>query len=317
MYAERLGSYSIAATRACTPSLRRLKSTRRYARLAPPPRWRAVLRPCALRPPLFFRPSMSVFSGVDFVTSAKSGYETNRIPGLVGLGLRIGISALDRLQALEDRNSLARADLHDGLLPRARATLGRGAAALGFPLHAQRPHLDDMDVEQRLDRLAHVRLVRVGVHAEGVAVGRREHVALLGDDGTDEHLGVLHQAFSSPVDRGPAVRAVSNVSAGSDTSTDAAPSRSVTPTFSATSTATRAMFRKESAAADSSATSTTSVGLVWPVGGSQSSSRSNAWLVLGPLKADASRIAREPRWACSESALRSAARCSLRLTLNV
>src|SRR3954453_22470942 len=91
MYAERLGSYSIAATLAGMSSLRRLKSILRYRRLAPPPRWREVLRPCALRPPDFFRPSTSVFSGLVLVTSAKSEYETNRRPGDVGFGLRIGI----------------------------------------------------------------------------------------------------------------------------------------------------------------------------------------------------------------------------------
>src|ERR671911_2921116 len=92
MYDDRFGSYSIAATRAGTPSLRRLKSMTRYRRLAPPPRWRAVLRPCALRPPLFLRPSVSDFSGLVFVISAKSGYVTKRSPGDVGLGLRIGIT---------------------------------------------------------------------------------------------------------------------------------------------------------------------------------------------------------------------------------
>src|SRR5918998_3163263 len=91
MYEVRLGSYSIAATRAGIPSLRRLKSILRYRRLAPPPRWREVLRPLALRPPDFFRPSVRPFSGRFFVRSEKSAYETKRIPGLVGLGLRIGI----------------------------------------------------------------------------------------------------------------------------------------------------------------------------------------------------------------------------------
>src|SRR2546423_4341744 len=91
MYAERFGSYSIAATLAGTPSLRRLKSILRYRRLAPPPRWRDVLRPRALRPPLLVRPSTSDFSGSSRVTSAKSGYVEKRRPGLVGLGLRIGI----------------------------------------------------------------------------------------------------------------------------------------------------------------------------------------------------------------------------------
>src|SRR4051795_2972248 len=91
MYAERFGSYSIAATFAGTPSLRRLKSILRYRRLAPPPRWRAVLRPFELRPPLFLSPSTRLFSGSVFVTSAKSGYVEKRRPGLVGFGLRIGM----------------------------------------------------------------------------------------------------------------------------------------------------------------------------------------------------------------------------------
>src|SRR5689334_24969431 len=92
MYAERLGSYSMWATLAGIPSLRRLKSITRYRRLAPPPRWRDVLRPLALRPPDFFRPSVSDFSGLVRVTSAKSGYVTNRRPGEVGLGFLMGIT---------------------------------------------------------------------------------------------------------------------------------------------------------------------------------------------------------------------------------
>src|ERR687894_1822897 len=91
MFADRLGSYSIAATLAGTPSFVRLKSILRYRRLAPPPRWRAVLRPRALRPPDFVRPSTSVFSGRSFVISAKSGYVEKRRPGLVGLGLRMAM----------------------------------------------------------------------------------------------------------------------------------------------------------------------------------------------------------------------------------
>src|SRR3954463_15470007 len=93
MYDDRLGSYSIAATRAGTPSLVRLKSILRYRRLAPPPRWRDVLRPLALRAPDFLRPSVKDFSGGDFVFSAKPEYVPKRPPGLVGLGLRIGIQA--------------------------------------------------------------------------------------------------------------------------------------------------------------------------------------------------------------------------------
>ena len=63
---------------------------------------------------------MSDFSGVDFVISAKSEYVTKRRPGLVGLGLRIGmrLALLEPLEALEDRDGVALAHLHDRLLPR-------------------------------------------------------------------------------------------------------------------------------------------------------------------------------------------------------
>src|SRR3954451_15904285 len=155
MYDVRLGSYSIAATLAGMSSLRRLKSMRRYRRLAPPPRWREVLRPYELRPPLFFRPSVSDFSGVVFVISAKSGYETKRIPGDVGLGLRTGmrLALLEALERGEDRNRVARADLDDGLLPRARAARGQ-PAPLGLGLHGRRADADDLDVKELLDGLA-------------------------------------------------------------------------------------------------------------------------------------------------------------------
>src|SRR5215208_3482942 len=95
MYADRFGSYSIAATRAGTPSLRRLKSTLRYSRLAPPPRWREVMRPCVLRPPDFLRPSVSAFSGSFLVTSARSDQVAKRRPGDVGLWR---FTAMRRLQ---------------------------------------------------------------------------------------------------------------------------------------------------------------------------------------------------------------------------
>src|SRR6202034_2819448 len=143
---------------------------------------------------------------------------------------------------------------------------------------------------------------------------RREHVALLGDDRPQDHLGVVHQAFaSSTVLAEPAARAVRASSAGWEIKSEAAPSRSATPTFSCFSTATPARLRNDSAALASSAASTTSV----EPGRFQSSSRSNACLVFGALNAEESSTASEPRSACSDSALRSAARCSLRLTLKV
>src|SRR4029078_7221498 len=124
MYALLLGSCSIAATLAGMPSRRRLKSTLRYRRLAPPPRWRDVLRPRAVRPPDFLRPSVSDFSGVDFVISAKSEYVTKRRPGLVGLGLRIGTAypasrpwRLVKIGIESPSRTCTIAFFHDRLLP--------------------------------------------------------------------------------------------------------------------------------------------------------------------------------------------------------
>src|SRR6185369_8036029 len=92
MRAVRLGSYSMCATFAGTPSLStRLKSMSRYCRLCPPPWWRVVTRPWALRPPLLVSGRSRDFSGVDRVTSAKSATLAPRRPAVVGLYLRIAI----------------------------------------------------------------------------------------------------------------------------------------------------------------------------------------------------------------------------------
>src|SRR3712207_9251615 len=111
MCAERFGSYSIAATFAGTPSLRRLKSILRYLRLAPPPRWREVMRPCVLRPPDLVRPSTRLFSGSLRVTSARSSQVANRLPGLVGLCFLTGMPL--RLLALEQLDEIGRASCRE------------------------------------------------------------------------------------------------------------------------------------------------------------------------------------------------------------
>src|SRR6478609_4562729 len=95
MFAVRLGSYSMCATLALTPSLSwRRKSMTRKARLCPPPLCRVVMRPCALRPPVLCSGRTSDFSGVDRVISAKSETLEPRRPGVVGLYLRIAMSLL-------------------------------------------------------------------------------------------------------------------------------------------------------------------------------------------------------------------------------
>src|SRR3954466_6046584 len=259
MYAVRLGSYSIAATLAGIPSRRRLKSTLRYRRLAPPPRWREVLRPLTLRPPDFLRPSTSVRSGVVFVISAKSGYETKRRPGDVGLGLRMGIDLrlLEALEALEDRDGLTRRHLHDRLLPGPRATGGL-AAALGLGLDRHRADLDHVDVEQRLDGLADLRLVGARVDPERVLLRGGQHVGLLADDRADDDLACVHQALASSF-FSPLARAVSSSRAVGLTSTLAAPIRSATPTFAVGITdRTSARLRNDRATRSSASPRTTS-----------------------------------------------------------
>src|SRR3954449_2852896 len=114
--------------------------------------------------------------------------------------------ALEPLEALEDRDRVAGAHLDDRLLPRPRAAGGE-PAALGLGLDGHRAHVDHAHVEERLDGLADLRLVRLGVHAERVLVGRGEHVALLADDGADDHLRRLHYSLA------PFARAVSASSA--------------------------------------------------------------------------------------------------------
>src|ERR1700733_4101250 len=111
MRALRLGSYSMAATVAGTPSLVRLKSTRRYCCLWPPPLCRAVLRPYELRPPEPGLGARRLFSGRVLVISLKSETVWNRRPALVGLRLRRAISV-----ALEDRDGLTGGQRHDGAL---------------------------------------------------------------------------------------------------------------------------------------------------------------------------------------------------------
>src|SRR4051812_46164210 len=123
MCAVRLGSYSIEATLAGTPSLRRLKSMMRYLRLAPPPRWREVMRPYELRPPLFVSPWTSDFSGSLRVTSARSDQVAKRRPGLVGLCFLMAIATRSAPQELNrGRENRARQGSRERRVLRTRAT---------------------------------------------------------------------------------------------------------------------------------------------------------------------------------------------------
>src|SRR3954452_4715851 len=98
---------------------------------------------------------------------------------------------------LEELDRVVRMEGHDRLLPLAPAS-GRDPAALRLGLHPRRAHAAHADAEDVLDRLAHLSLVGALVHAERVLVGRQQRIALLRDDGPDDHLARDHfdAAFS-------------------------------------------------------------------------------------------------------------------------
>src|SRR5205085_2034400 len=222
-------------------------------------------------------------------------------------------SSFAALESAEDRDRLAGTDLDDRLLPASRVPRGV-AAPLGLGLHPGGADVDHADLEQLLDRLAHLGLVGAVVHPEGVLARLRERKALLRDHRADDHLGRLHQAAAPSDSRvGLAARATSPGSAASEISSEEAHITSETPTSWTGIAYSRTMLRNDFPAAASSAPSTTRTGPA----GSQSFSRPTAWAVEGSLNADASNAAIDPRSACRDRALRSALRRSLRLTLNV
>src|SRR5579863_3712694 len=103
MRAERLGSYSMAATFAGMPIFSRRKSIERNRRACPPPRCQDVTSPWELRPPVRFFASVSDFSGVSFVISLLSSIVRKRRAGVYGLKVFSAIvaSCLQILRVLD------------------------------------------------------------------------------------------------------------------------------------------------------------------------------------------------------------------------
>src|SRR4051812_11250532 len=114
MKADRLGSYSRRSTVAGMSHLRRLKSTRRYRRLAPPPRKRTATRPPPPRPPDLVRPSTRDLIGRPLWSSLRSTRTRPRRPGEVGLNCLSAIP--DPLETGGDVDGLAFGQRHDRLL---------------------------------------------------------------------------------------------------------------------------------------------------------------------------------------------------------
>src|SRR5918999_375627 len=136
MRAVRLGSYSMCATFAGTPSLFLLKSTTRLRRL-----------------------STSLRSGRERVTSSNEDTLAPRLAGDVGLYLRTAIALLPRLEDL-DAVALGEGD-HRALLVRALAD--RPASPLDLPLAVQSPDRGHAYVPDLLDRLLDLGLGRARV----------------------------------------------------------------------------------------------------------------------------------------------------------
>src|SRR4030042_3472148 len=173
MRAERLGSYSMDATLPGTPKLFRLKSIIRSCRVAPPPRWRTVTRPWALRPACFLRGTVKRFSGLLLVISSKVWPVAPRRPGEVGLYCLIPI-----LHALEQLDLVAGHQRHDGLLP-ARPQARSPAPAPLLTTHVHYVDRHHLDVEGLLHCLLDLCLVGRLVHLKGVLVLGSQISALL------------------------------------------------------------------------------------------------------------------------------------------
>src|SRR5882672_7597351 len=83
-------------------------------------------------------------------------------------------------------------ELDDRLLP-ARANALERAAPLRLRLHRHDVHVQDTDVEELLDGLADLRLVRVLMHLERVLAVGDHRVALLADDRRQKHLACMQR----------------------------------------------------------------------------------------------------------------------------
>src|SRR4051794_20503732 len=208
MRAVRFGSYSMCATLAGTPSLSlRRKSIRRYARLWPPPWWRVVTLPCALRPPLLCSGRISDFSGVSRVISAKSETLEPRRPGVVGLYLRIPMGQLapSARPGTEHVDVLALGGERDDRALGVLALAVAGARALPLPGAVQRVHADDLHPEHLLHGDLDLGLVRVGADQEGVLLLVEQRVALLGHHRREQDVARVGDHLSVPSARLAAV----------------------------------------------------------------------------------------------------------------
>src|SRR5207249_7839668 len=203
--------------------------------------------------------------------------------------------------SLEDLDRLALAELDHGLLPARPAALG-----LPAPLRL-RGHRRDVDrehvhLEQLLDGLADLRLVRVLVDLEDVLVVLDQAVALLGDDRCEQDL-VRMEAQDALL--------CSSASAPSVTSSERAQTSAATSTSAGVVTTTRSRLRKDLTTASSSGCATSTSGS----SSERASTRAAAALVEGSSKPAGSSSASVAPDAWLARAERSAAFAAFLFTL--
>src|SRR4051812_18366171 len=151
--------------------------------------WRVVMRPALLRPPVFDRGRTSDFSGVERVISTKSATDEPRRPGVVGLYLRIPMfvcpypSSISGARTEDVDRALAEGDDRTlGVLALAEAESG----ATGLAVTVRGGDFVHFDVEDLLDGVFDLRLVRARVDDEGVLALVEQPVRLRGADRGDE-----------------------------------------------------------------------------------------------------------------------------------
>src|SRR5436190_10627222 len=206
------------------------------------------------------------------------------------------------LGSFEDLDRLAGPDLHDRLLPAGLAALDE-PTALRLRADLDDVHALDVHVEQLLDGLPDLGLVRVRVDAERVAMVALDlFVALLRDHGCEQDLVGMkaHEALTSTAPRAAWL-----------TRSERAQTSAATSISAGVTTWTPARLRNDFAIAAWSSWATTMSGRSFP----HASTSSAASRADGSSNESSARTANVPSSACADSAARNAALRSLRLIL--
>src|SRR5690348_3981665 len=162
-------------------------------------------------------------------------------------------SALE-LPPLADLYRVAPLELGAGLLPTGARALDH-PAPLRLGRHLDDVHAEDRDLEELFDGLADLRLVRVLVHLERVAVLCDLVVALLAHHGLDQDLRGVETHEALPCTSG---------SAASVTTSERAHTTCATSSSAGTVTSTLGRLRNDLISVSSSSAATMTVGASWP-----------------------------------------------------